>query len=208
MDSTGQFHPGLGQLLHTIYLSKYIEGLKTGQDTPKAIVFCRTEDHMLKIREELKYSLPHLKDRTNMPFVMNHSGCGKVTTQNILDRRNDISLFITTTKMLLGIDITNIQIIIFVRPLNQLHYLLQGAGRAGRRKASGKKTKVLVYVLHNSSDVASTVPGMSNEVKMFCTSNTCLKVVLSKYFQIGHESDSHHGRVGGSWCCSVCDKES
>ena len=170
-------------------------------------MFCRTEDHMLKIREELKYNLPHLKDRMNMPFVMNHSGCGKITAENILDRRNNISLFITTTKMLLGIDISDIQIIIFVRPLNQLHYLLQGAGRAGRRQASGKTRKVLVYVLHNSSDVANTVPGMSSEVKMFCSASTCLKVVLSKHFQIGQESENSRVRADGSWCCSVCDEQ-
>ena len=200
-----KFHPGLSQLLKTIYLEKYIESSIAGSDIPKCIIFCRTEDHMLKIWEELKYNLPHLTDRMNMPFVMNHSGCGKVTSKNILDRRNDISLFISTTKMLMGIDIANNQIIIFVRPLNLLHYLLQGAGRAGRRTSSGKHTKVLVYVLFNSSDIANNVPGMTSEVKMFCSSKSCLKALLREHFVIGQGCLRDQSKTDQSWCCSNCD---
>ena len=140
-----------------------------------------------------------------MPFVMNHSGCGKATTQNILERRNDISLYVATTKMLLGIDLANIQIVIFVRPLNKLHYLLQGSGRAGRRNASGFKKRVLVYILFNSSDVASNVPGMSSEVRKFCSSTRCLKELLRDYFQISGEV-AHCEPVDKEWCCSVCDQ--
>ena len=64
---------------------------------------------------------------------MNHGGLGPMTSQNIIDRKNDITLFLSTSKMLMGIDIENIDVIVFVRVLSMLHYILQGAGRGGRR---------------------------------------------------------------------------
>ena len=62
--------------------------------------------------------------------------------------------------MLMGIDLDSIQIVIFVRPMNLLHRLVQGAGRAGRRMASGSRQKVLVYILFNSQDLGANVPGL------------------------------------------------
>ena len=80
---------------------------------------------------------------------MNHSGLGPITTQNIIDRRNQITLFLSTSKMLLGIDIESIDVIVFVRVLSMLHYVVQGAGRGGRRSCQfpGMRRKVIVTIL-------------------------------------------------------------
>ena len=136
-----------------------------------------------------------------MPFVMNHSGLGPITSKNIIDRKNDITLFLSTSKMLMGIDIESIDVVVFVRVLSMLHYILQGAGRGGRRstKFPGKRRKVIVYILYNSSDIAANVPGLSVEVREFCKTQECLKKFLKKYFDkndIVEEND---------WCCSNCD---
>ena len=52
---------------------------------------------------------------------------------------------------------------------------LKGAGRGGRKTLSGKRNRVLVYVLYNASDIAGNVPGLSSEVREFCTTKDCLK---------------------------------
>ena len=63
--------------------------------------------------------------------------------------------------MLMGVDIPGISVVIFLRPLNMLHYLLQGAGRGGRKLGnnSGVRGKVITYLLWNSSDIAGNVKG-------------------------------------------------
>ena len=53
-----------------------------------------------------------------------------------------------------------------------------GAGRGGRKTMSGKRNRVLVYILFNSSDIAANVPGMTSEVREFCTTCECLKESL------------------------------
>ena len=136
-----------------------------------------------------------------MPFVMNHSGLGPITSKNIIDRKNDITLFLSTSKMLMGIDIESIDVVVFVRVLSMLHYILQGAGRGGRRstKFPGKRRKVIVYILYNSSDIAANVPGLSVEVREFCKTQECLKKFLKKYFDKNDKVEEN------DWCCSNCD---
>ena len=136
-----------------------------------------------------------------MPFVMNHSGLGPITSKNIIDRKNDITLFLSTSKMLMGIDIESIDVVVFVRVLSMLHYILQGAGRGGRRSTQfpGKRRKVIVYILYNSSDIAANVPGLSVEVREFCKTQECLKKFLKKYFDKNDKVEEN------DWCCSNCD---
>lgn len=40
-----------------------------------------------------------------------------------------------------------------------LHYILQGAGRGGRKSKNCKRERVLVYILFNNSDIGDNVPG-------------------------------------------------
>ena len=84
-------------------------------------------------------------------------------------------MYLTYSKMLMGVDIEGISVIVFVRVLNMMHYIVQGAGRGGRRNLSGKRNKVIVYILYNASDIAGNVPGMSAEVREFCKTGDCLK---------------------------------
>ena len=54
-----------------------------------------------------------------------------------------------------------ISVVIFLRPLNMLHYIIQGGGRGGRRTGSsnGLRQRVIVYILWNKADIASNVQG-------------------------------------------------
>ena len=157
--------------------------------------------HLIATYEYLLELLPQFEgDNKSIPFVMCHGAMGEATEKNIVESKDEIKLYLSTSKLLMGVDLEDIQIVIFVRPMNQLQHLLQGAGRAGRRKANGVRQKVLVYVLFNSQDLGGNVPGLEDSVRTFCTSKSCLKAQLREHFD--GESD-----VSGShdWCCSNCD---
>ena len=126
MDKFGGEKPGLLQLLKRIFLSKYIENIRQDLPVKKCLMLFRTERQMVDVLEYVQEELPAFDDNASSPFVMNHGGLGPVTTKNIISRKNDISLFLSTSKMLMGIDIEQISVIIFVRPLNMMHYILQG----------------------------------------------------------------------------------
>ena len=126
IDMAGNLRPGLIQLLDRIFLDFYVDNLKKCQPPKKGIIFFRAEKNMLDIYEYVRERLPEFDDMNTVSFVMNHSGLGPATISNIIERKNEISLFLTTSKMLMGIDIDKISVVIFVRPLNMIHYILQG----------------------------------------------------------------------------------
>ena len=80
---------------------------------------------MIEIFNFLKESWPQFESAADCPFVMRSSSVAPIT-QACIDERTDISLYIATCKMLMGINITGISVVIFLRPLNMLHYILQG----------------------------------------------------------------------------------
>ena len=149
--------------------------------------------------EYLLDQLPEF-DNKSIPFVMNHGSIGEATDKNIIERKNTIKLFLATQKMLMGVDLTDIQVVIFVRPMNRLQHILQGSGRAGRKMVSGRRQRVLVYVLYNSQDLGGNVPGLTDPVREFCTTQNCLKGLLGEHF------DGKPPESGSSdWCCGNCD---
>ena len=120
----------------------------------------RTDLDIIVVFNYLREALPWFKDVADSPFVQVTSSVGPLTEKRI-QGRSDISLYLTTSKMLLGVDIPGIFMIIFLRPLNMLHYVAQGAGRGGRRLGdnSGLRQKVVAYLLWNNSDISANVRG-------------------------------------------------
>ena len=88
-------------------------------------VFFRTDTQMIEIFNYLKEALPEYSSAADCPFVMQSSSVAPIT-QACIDKRTDIGLYISTCKMLMGITIPGISVVIFLRPLNKLHYILQG----------------------------------------------------------------------------------
>ena len=86
-----------------------------------------------------------------------------------------------------------------ILPFQIWRWLPLGAGRGGRKTQTGKRNRVLVYILFNSSDIAGNVPGLSVDVKEFCLTNDCLKVFMRKYF------DGDRRYIPNDWCCSNCN---
>ena len=82
--------------------------------------------------------------------MVNFSGIGPMTTKSIGDRRGEISLYLTTAVMLMGLDLDDIEIVGMIRPFSSLHSVVQACGRAGRSK-NGRK-KVAFFLLFNKYD--------------------------------------------------------
>ena len=107
--------------------------------------------------------MPWFKNASDAPFVQVSSSLAPITEAKIQERK-DIGLYISTTKMLMGVNVPGISLVIFLRPLNMLHYIAQGAGRGGRRVGdnSGLRNKVVAYLLWNNSDISANVKGRHN----------------------------------------------
>ena len=103
--------------------------------------------------------------------------------------------------MLLGIDLAEIDMVIFLRPYNQVAALVQGGGRGGRKTADGKRRRVQVYQFYNNQDFTSQNKLMSSDMKRICTSSECTRRLLKEYFagDSGELSDVLDD------CCHNCD---
>ena len=146
-------------------------------------------------------------DCRDSPFVMNHSSLLPPSTKVLMERSSQISLYLSSNKMLLGLDLENIDMIIFVRPYDQLSALLQGGGRGGRKLGNGMRRSVQVYQLFNAQDIGSANKRMSSAVRKVCLSTECTRKLLSEYFVGGRkESEEEFSRVSIGRCCHSCDK--
>ena len=144
------------------------------------------------------------KDCRNSPFVMNHSSLLPPTEKVLAERSSEISLYLSSNKMLLGIDLPRIDIVIFLRPFNQLAALIQGGGRGGRRMGNGLRRTVQVYQLFNSQDFTSQNRGMSADMKRICLSAECTRSLLKEYFATPTE-ETETPNQDPNGCCHNCD---
>ena len=104
--------------------------------------------------------------------------------------------------MLMGIDLHEIDVVIFLTSFNQLSTLIQGAGRGGRRLGNGKRRRVQVYQLYNMQDFNDK--RMSIKMKELCLSTDCSRRLLKDYF-VGENQDAN---VSDGNCCHSCDLSS
>ena len=197
----GKLKPGLIQLLKRVFFDKYAENIKLGLPVKKSLWLCRNASDVADLYNELCEMLPdQAANPSTCPYVMNHSAIGPITAKTI-HSRSDISLFLSTLVMLLGLDLDDIDIIVMFRPFNHCHDILQAAGRGGRKlQIDGKRRKVVFSLCYNKSDISNTVPGMSESVKEFCETKQCLKSFLRCEFG-GPELCEYSSKV---WCCSNC----
>ena len=142
-------------------------------------------------------------DCRDSPFVMNHSSLLPTTEKVLTDRAREISLYLSSNKMLMGIDLPDIDVVIFLRPYNQLAALVQGGGRGGRKLGNGKRRHVQVYQFYNNQDFPLQNRLMSPDMKRVCRSHECTRKLLKDYF-VG---DSEDGKVvDQGYCCHNCDR--
>ena len=149
VDVKGIEKPGLIQMLRNCILDKFVEHIEAGIPPKKAIVFFKKEDDIADVNDYLCNALPEVsKDPSSCPWVVNFSGVGPATAKSISDRKEEISLYLTTSVMLMGLDLKDIEIVGMVRPFSTLHSIIQACGRGGRRSSKEMK-KVAFFLLFN-----------------------------------------------------------
>ena len=205
MTKAGVKNPGLLDLLDRVYLDPYLEDLRLGREPKKAIIFCRGNSTLGAIYSHLMYRTHYMyTDCRDSPFVMNHSSLLPPTEKVLMERSSEISLYLSSNKMLLGIDLPRIDIVIFLRPFNQLAAMIQGGGRGGRRMGNGLRRTVQVYQFFNSQDFTSRNQDMSPDMKRICLSAECTRSLLKDFFATPTETMENQGQDPGS-CCHNCD---
>ena len=120
------------------------------------------------------------------PFVCVHADLDAATEQVIFDRMDEFSVFLATTRMLLGLNLRQIDIVIFLQPYNEVAPLLQGGGRGGRKQLSGLRSSVQVYQLWNGEDLTTRNKLMSAEMRVLCRTGAtaCTRDILHRRYSI------------------------
>ena len=161
--------PGLMDLLSRVYIDQYIEDLRNDVEPKRCIIFSRGNSTLGQIYSRLMELTGYrYKDCRDSPFVMNHANLLPPTEKVLESRAAEISLYLSSNKMLLGIDLERIDVVIFLRPYNQIAALIQGGGRGGRRSKCGKRRCVQVYQFFNAHDIGSNIQEMSPKMKELC----------------------------------------
>ena len=202
VDQQMKFHPGLLSQLKLLVIDEYVRCILNEEEPKHTIIFFRTENQLILLLNYLREVLG-ISNARSAPFVALVASTPPVTEMVVRTRRGSISMYLTTQKLLMGINIPKLDICIFVKPLNMLHSIIQGAGRTGRplHKAPGIRTRALVYILANGGDVGDQVNGMSVEVKDLVINNSgCVAAQIGRHF-LGSFSQLSR-KVG--WCCSSC----
>jgi superfamily II DNA helicase RecQ len=197
-----------------LMLEPWIEEVRQGLTPKRSLVFCKNVDDCGPISEELNAQLTDEEKTSadimesveeNPPWVINWSEVGNVT-KNVIGKKDNISMWITTCLMEMGLDIDDVQVVIMVRPPTRLHALIQSWGRAGRLQKDGTRKLVVCIVLWNNHDVASNIAGMTEEMAQFCKNKDgrCLRELLAEYFYC---PETCLPAVEKRLCCSVCRAE-
>ena len=203
----GVYNPGLMDLFMRVFLRQYLDDLEEGNEPQRCLVFCRGNGILGAIYSRLmELTRYRYKDCRTSPFVMNHSSLLPPTEKVLAERSSEISLYLSSNKMLLGIDLAKIDVVIFLRPYNQVAALVQGGGRGGRRMENGKRRRVQVYQFFNSQDFTSQNKLMSPDMKRICLSQECTRVLLKDYFVGNSEEMEEDGTKEENHCCHNCDK--
>ena len=205
----GGRNPGLIDLLNRVYLDQYVADLLAGRKPKTAIIFCRGNSMLGDIYGHLMYATEYkYKDCRDAPFVMNHASLLPPTEKVISERLSEISLYLSTNKMLMGINLPQVDFVIFVRPFNQLAALVQGGGRGGRKRLDGMRNRVQVYQFYNSQDFTSKNKQMSPDMRRICESTQCTRRLLQDFFASSSNTIREEMDLSTFSCCHNCDLKS
>lgn len=205
MTKDGTRNPGLIDTLDRIFIRQFLEDLREGREPKKAIIFSRGNGVLGALYSHLMYMTDYkYKDCRDAPFVLNHSCLLPPTEKVLAERVSEISLYLSSNKMLLGIDLPRVDLVIFLRPYNQVAALVQGGGRGGRRMDNGLRSRVQVYQLYNSQDFSAQNKAMSPDMKRICLSQVCTRTLLKDYFA-GNTEIKEKPAQDPDHCCHICD---
>ena len=142
-------------ILCRIVLDSYIDDILAGRKPKVVMIFVQSFRELNAINRLLLLKLEdHLQGKPK-PWAINHSDLGSRTKSELFRRMEagEISLFITTSVMLCGVDLPCVDIVVILRPFGHLGSCVQAGGRGGRMRPDGMKSLVAVYMLFNATDI-------------------------------------------------------
>ena len=185
LDRQGRVVPGLWHLLHRLYLKQFLAGVKKGVPAKRAIIYFKNNSTLGAVYSFLQ-EVTGQTDPSKADFAMNHSSLLPYDDLVLEQRRDEITLYLASNKMLLGTDLSNIDMVIMCSPYDQPAAILQAAGRMSRRTSLPYRTAGQLYLLFNGSDLTSSNKNMSSEVRRLCRegSTTCTRGLLEEVFRV------------------------
>ena len=104
---------GLKDVLVDLYLREFISD---PLNCRKAVIFCKNEEDLVNVYEFIEEQIgDNFTDMRRRPWVQYHSSVGINTMKWIHRRMGEVKLFIATYKLIMGVDIKNIDLAIFIR---------------------------------------------------------------------------------------------
>jgi superfamily II DNA helicase RecQ len=204
----GARKPGLWDHLNNLYFHDMLQDRAAGRKPKKAIIFFRGMKPMSALYTHLRAAMG-LGTVADAEVAMVHGVLTPPTEQVIIDRMDEYTVILATTRMLLGLDISQVDLVIFVQPYDEVAGLLQGGGRGGRRKASGVRTRVQVYQCWNSEDLSRRNKHMSEDMRHLCRTGTaaCTRQFLRARYHIGPVVPAAlEEEEQAVWCCHHHDQ--
>ena len=117
----------------------------------------------------------------------------KEIVREIVKDKSNVRVLFATSALGMGVDIPHVENVDHIGPPSTMESYMQQIGRAGR---SDEQATATIY--WNRSDIGANIKHLSDEIRLYCRSNGCLRAQLVGHF--GFPS------VKQDRCCSVCEE--
>ena len=127
VDQRGVLKHGLYQLLERLYLGHFLKEIKAGRKPKRCIIYFRSNRLLGAVYNILQKKTGQYNPST-ADFAMCHSSLLPPDDRMLQLRRDEISLYHASNRLLMGADLKSMDIAIFCQPFDSPAALLQGGG--------------------------------------------------------------------------------
>ena len=122
--------PATMDLLRVLVLDRFIACVKRNETSKVIMIFVQSYSELNCINNYLRVQLKKHLNGKEKPWIVNNSSVGKITKVENQRRieNGEISLYITTSVMLCGLDLPRVDIVVISRPFSHLSSIIQAGG--------------------------------------------------------------------------------
>ena len=186
-----------------LVLDSYVLDIIEGRQPKIIMIFAQSYVELNSINRYLLMRFKYFLRGKAKPWIINHSEIGRKSKNEILNKLSSgqISLIVTTSVMLCGLDRPRVDIIVIMRPFGHLSSSIQAGGRGGRNQSDGLKRLVSVYLLFNNTDIRENAKFVTKPVRSFFKRTSCTRNMLHNYFC---PESVQSFLLNPAWCCEIC----